>query len=609
MNVLQSLVLPNLDVCNEEALYLRPDPHAWCELAAQRVRFAPGGSVSTDTFHNGLTVAAWKRLAPVAALVLALEGEGEFILTVGLHRHGRASVWLAEHAVTLVPGQRVHLPLRAWERIDDGLLFFRLRAVEAGTLTGAAWLTPDAPAREVHLGIVVTHFNRQAQVLPAIERVRRFIEARADLRERVTLTVVDNSSNLPPVGGGPVTLLPNRNLGGTGGFVRGLIALLDGGHATHALFMDDDASCETEAIARTVALLQFAREPRQAVAGALLREMAPWHLIEKGARFDHQVRQLHTGLDLRHVGDLLEAERDTAPPDYGAWWFFAFPLAGLRRLPFPFFVRGDDIEFGLANRFPIATLNGIACLGDDFGWKHSPLTAYLDARYHLVLALAGERAVGSRIFFVASRLFLKPLTSYHWSSARAATLAVRHVTQGPRFFAENVDLQQVRAEIGGWQPSEKLQPLGPLPADLRGARRSRESRGRRLLRLVTLQGFLLPKVLIRDRTTLQDKGFHGSARAVFRYRRALVRHEPSGTGYVVEYDRRRFFAELRGFASAWSALLRRLPELRADYRRGMAELGSLAFWRGVYGAPAALREDGPPASPPQRAASTSPTAR
>ena len=134
---------------------------------------------------------------------------------------------------------------------------------------------------------------------------------------------------------------------------------------------------------------------------------------------------------MRAVADLLFAERETARPDYGAWWFFAFPLAAVRRFPFPFFVRGDDVSFGLDNRFDIVTLNGIACFGEDFGAKHGPLTAYLDARYHLVQALLAPRGTASRVFWIGSRLFIKPLTSYLYSSARAVTLALRHTLAGP----------------------------------------------------------------------------------------------------------------------------------------------------------------------------------
>jgi galactofuranosylgalactofuranosylrhamnosyl-N-acetylglucosaminyl-diphospho-decaprenol beta-1,5/1,6-galactofuranosyltransferase len=603
MTVLQSLVLPNLDVPSSDDMSVRIDNRrAWVRLAEHRVEFAHHGQLAADTFYNGFSVGAWRRVCDIDALTLALRGQGRFVLRLGLHRKRQAAVWLAEHEIVLREGQTHALPVAAWPALRDGLLFWTVRALEPGHIDGADWLAPEAPAREVNLAIVITHFNRQAQVRPAIARIRRALAAREDLREHVSLTVVDNSRNLGLASHDGVQVIESRNLGGTGGFVRGLLAAIDAGRATHVLFMDDDASCETEAIARTWALLSHARDARQAVCGALLREAAPWHLLEKGARFEREVKPLHQGLDLRRTEDLLAADGDgTVSPDYGAWWFFAFPLHEVKAFPFPFFVRGDDIQFGLANRFRIATLNGVACLGEDFGVKHSPLTAYLDARYHLVLALVVDNGRPLRqLRWVAGRLFVKSLCAYQYSSARAVTLALRHVLEGPEFFRTQIDLQAVRSEIASWQPDEKLRPIDrDALGTLRPDRKRREGAARRLARLLTLQGFLLPNALIKNRTIVQDKNFHGRASAAFRYRRVLYEHPAGDTGFVAHFDRARFFGELRAFIGVAGHMLWRLEALRAAFRDAAQRFGQRAFWEDVHGVPAA-------AAPPAAGARSTP---
>ncbi len=617
MTTLQRLVFANLDVRVAEDMVLRLNDRAWADLRGGAVHFSDGGILSSDTFYNGFTVSTWKRRCAIGQLRLALAGAGEFLLTLGLHRLEQASVWLAEHRISLTPDAPLDLDLSDWPQLVDGMLFYRLRALGPATIAGGAFHTPDAPRHDVGLGLVITHFNRQAQVLPAIDRIRRELLDDLVLGGRLSLTVVDNSVNLALAPHPRIRHIPNRNLGGTGGFVRGLLSLIDDpgddgcARRTHALFMDDDASCETESIARTLALLLHAAEPTLAVAGALLREVAPWELLEKGACFDGRVRALHGGLDMRVVTHLLAAERMPERPDYGAWWFFAFPLAEVRQFPFPFFVRGDDIFFGLANRFDIVTMNGIACLGEDFSSKHGPLTAYLDARYHLVHALLFGDDSASRVFWVGTRLFVKALSGYLYTSARAVTLALRHVLEGPRFFSRNLDLQAVRAEIASWTPAEKLLPVDRSTLELRPARRPQESFGRRLARAVTLQGFLLPDALIRDRTTVQAKSFHGRASGVFRYRRIFYEHAATSTGFVAEFDRRRFFAELKSFLTAWSTFFRRLPALRAEYAAGVHQLTSIAYWREVYpetraAAPAApSRADADVLDPPRHELPTS----
>lgn len=161
----------------------------------------------------------------------------------------------------------------------------------------------------------------------------------------------------------------NQNLGGTGGFARGMLSLIDGGTHIHALFMDDDASCETESIARALALLFHGRMPRLAVTGSLISESRPWQLLENGARFDGYVQPIGIGRNLHQVLALLDCGRGDPRPNYGAWWFFAFGRADVQRGPFPFFVRGDDIFFGLHNDFEVITTLGIACQGEDFHVK------------------------------------------------------------------------------------------------------------------------------------------------------------------------------------------------------------------------------------------------
>jgi len=211
--------------------------------------------------------------------------------------------------------------------------------------------------------------------------------------------------------------------------------------------------------------------------GRLLRELESWRLLEKGARFPGKVEPLSAGLDMRNSAICSPPSATRAHPDYGAWWFFAFPIAAVRRFPLPFFVRGDDVSFGLDNGFDIVTLNGIACFGEEFSAKHGPLTAYLDTRYHVVLALLARRGTAARVFWVGSRLFVKPLTSYLSSIARAVTLALRHTLEGPEFFREHLEMAAVRSEIAAWPGNEKMSPsTGRRPSPPRaraGAPRAR----------------------------------------------------------------------------------------------------------------------------------------
>jgi hypothetical protein len=144
----------------------------------------------------------------------------------------------------------------------------------------------------------------------------------------------------------------------------------------------------------------------------------------------------------------------------------------------------------------------------------------------------------------------------------------------------------VRTEIGAWQPAEKLQPIDRTGLKLKPARHRREPGLRRAWRGLTLQGFLLPRAFLRKRVLVQEKSFYGRASESFRFQRVLYEHVPSDTGYVAEYDRPRFFRELRDFAAAMREFVRRLPQLEREYADEFPRLASKKFWREVYGLPA-----------------------
>lgn len=593
---LQHLVMANLAHGAPDAMYVR------CATRQARVRYNPaqldftaGGRVSFDTFFNSFTLDVWRKHTRLDDLQLRLAGEGGFILRFGLHRSGHGERWLAEQSLNLQAGQACTVAVPLWPTLESGMLYFSLEAVGDGCLTGGQWVTTTPPRQKVKLGIVITHFNRKHYVLPAIQRVNSLLLADPAYHDRLALVVVDNSRTITPAEAPGVTLIPNPNLGGSGGFTRGLLYLKDAGNFTHCLFMDDDAACEVESIRRADALLQYSITPRFAVAGSLLRALEPYRLFEKGACFATQVEGLKSGLDMRQVADLLDAEREDKTPDYGGWWFFAFAIDAVQHYPFPFFVRGDDILFGCSNRFAIATLNGIGCWGDDFSSKCSPLTRYLDTRYYIVMALLHPHRTSLAMGWMISRFFLSALFSYNYASARAARLALHHASLGPDFWRVPIAMQAVLAEIAGFAAAEKMRPIDRAslavhyPPSYHAAvagqpttALAREKPWRLCLRLLTLNGMLLPSAFLKAGLVFQHKGFRGYLREIFAYKAVLYQDAASGLGYVAHHDKARFFKELLAFAAAMLTFTRNIPRLRRAYQSQQASMTSESFWRTVF---------------------------
>lgn len=579
MIFLQQFCWPNVNLVPEVDLYGRVNEHAHISLRGEGVSFKPDGWLLLDTFFNSFSLGPWKKNCDIHDLLLVLNGSGKFVIQVGLHRLGHSHKFLYEKEIDLTSSEECSIPMTMWDTLEEGILYCKLIALSEGKITGGGFATKTLPKQNVKLGIVITHFNRKRYVLPAIERITNELLVDQDYKDKISLVVVDNSKNIVPEEAGHATVIPNLNLGGSGGFTRGLLHLKDNDY-THCLFMDDDASCEIESIRRAYQLLAYAKNEKMAVAGSLLREIEPFRLFEKGGVFNKGGYPLKSGLDMRTSHDLLAAERTDIVPNYGAWWFFGFNINQIHSWAFPFFVRGDDILFSLMNNFNVMTINGIGCWGEDFSLKDGVLPRYLDSRQILLQLIRVESSSAFCISFM-NKLFFSALFSYNYASARSVSTAMEDVMKGPNFWTENMDMSKIRPIINAFEPSEKMQPvdIASLKPEVVHVD---EGKWGRLLRIITLNGFLVPSFLLKDRLVLQHKGFRGWFRGLYRSKQVLYYYEPSNLGYIAEYNRKAFFTELFRFSKLSVRFLFNYKKLKKEYQEALPYLTSEAFWREVY---------------------------
>lgn len=581
MHKLQELVFPKDEIKAPEDMYFRRvgEMSEACPVN-HGVKIPIGATISFDTFFNGFSVKPWKDNCRLESLSLAIGGKGNVTLRIGLHSPKADQIWLDEQNLVLSE-KPTEISLPFWSTVTDGILFFSVTANTDVEMSEGYYFTRDTPTSEVKLGIVITHFNRKHYVLPAMKRISNELLADPDLSGRVDLIVVDNSQNIEPSEAARATVIPSKNLGGSGGFTRGLLHLKDNGFS-HCLFMDDDASCEMEAIRRTFQILQFAKVPNLAVAGSMMREDKPYLLHEKGADYrGTRVINLKNGLDMRDVSDLLNAELPEKVA-YGGWWHFAFKISDVKQYSFPFFVRGDDMLFGMTNSFSIVTMNGIGGWADDFGLKEGPFTRYLSLRAALVCTMIASETSAISMAKTHLKCVLGSALSYNYGGARAYTQAVRDVMKGPSFWVDNIDTSSLRKQIATLAPDEQMKPLS-IPQDAEVGSMDK-TKAHKVFRILTLNGFLIPSVALKNRTAVEPKSFHASFQRIFRYKQvAFV--APDKTGYIVKHDKGQFFSALIDCVFVAASFIARASKLRKQYRAELDTVASEKFWRDIYSRP------------------------
>ncbi|GEM_PF-6042476 len=152
----------------------------------------------------------------------------------------------------------------------------------------------------------------------------------------------------------PLTIYYQNNLGGAGGFTRGLMEAMDQGKEW-ILFMDDDATPDPLSFKLLNDYILGNPSGLYALHGAMFSEEQPDVIYEAGATlkqpdgrsFDIVKRLANYAPTKPIVEDPKLAENMDI--DYGAWWFFCFPREVPEQLglPLPLFIRGDDREYGL----------------------------------------------------------------------------------------------------------------------------------------------------------------------------------------------------------------------------------------------------------------------
>ena len=459
-------------------------------------------------------------------------------------------------------------------------------AMPSTEIYGGGWLTDDEVTQNVNLGIVITTFKRETAVKAAVSRLVRDITSHPLYHDMIDIAVVDNGSTLKDEDLPGAQLIPNRNLGGTGGFTRGLIHFQESGNHTHCLFMDDDASCEAGAIFRSMSFQRHVTDHKVSLSGAMLFENIKFMQWENGAWFNGGCHSIKRDFDLRDPVKVYENEEEVDKPIYGAWWFFFFPLDVAKNYSLPFFVRGDDIDFSYANDFRVVSLNGVSCWQQDFKTKESAMTAYLFLRSHVVhhLTVPTLKCSYKIIMKILLGHFWQYNNSYYYGTAACVNLAMRHVMEGPEFWENNIVPTEVLKKIKELSSCEKPVPYTDDELKSLGLEQVEKKFMTKhfpyFIRRKSLYGHLMPQSMIRKtEKAMLPKWMTPYKEFTYMRSQITVVDELNRTITVLKRSPKAYFKNLFVFILLAIKLRFMLSSLRKKYLMAEPEQRSREFWK------------------------------
>jgi len=577
---LQNFILTQPDICTEEELFFRRHGNIALDTKAGRLRIDAQSSVLFDTYFNMFSAGKWLKNCHIKNLRLIVEATGDFEVSL-IHSKPGVS-W---HVHSQISDGRGIIEFDLSHIDATGMLALKIAAFRRSVFHGARFVADIEPDQVLpKLAVSMTTFKREEAASKTIRRLMDF-RSQFPFSENLILQVVDNGNSLNVESAEGLRYFGNKNLGGAGGFSRGLLEAEKAGF-THVLFTDDDADFPTESLVRTYAFLALAKDPRTAMIGAMINTAQKWTLWENGAFFDHRCLPQFHGMDLRDVDEVrrLEQESLAMPAErlYGGWWYFAFPVAYAKHKPFPFFVRGDDVSFSLANDFHQVTLAGVVSFQDGFTQKESPLTWYLDFRSHMVhhLTVPSMESSAEKLIEMFDWFIERSLLNFHYERAETVLLAMQHVMEGPEFFANNADTAEIRTNIKAMVSQEVLRPM------------KRPSRKREpWLRRYKYGRFIARRLRNGQRIPFFEKlGGEGVVDIVNRHHegpiwgnsRLTYYDAKDGIGYSVQFDRVRE-KEVRQKVSQMREIFReRYSQILASYQDAYPMMTSEEFWRQLF---------------------------
>jgi hypothetical protein len=144
-----------------------------------------------------------------------------------------------------------------------------------------------------------------------------------------------------------------------------------------------------------------------------------------------------------------------------------------------------------------------------------------------------------------------------------------------------MDASNAREKIAKLGNAEKLSSLDRSKYSV-VYRSSAEGWVRKMVRVVTLNGVLLPSFFFKKKTVFQHKSFRASFREVFAFQRVYYEYEPLSLGYIAEFKRAKAINLIFKAICSSINLLVKHDLICKMYLDASESMTSESFWRAVF---------------------------
>jgi galactofuranosylgalactofuranosylrhamnosyl-N-acetylglucosaminyl-diphospho-decaprenol beta-1,5/1,6-galactofuranosyltransferase len=359
-----------------------------------------GAHANLNTYFGRFAASYWQRWTTVREVTVSAQLDVEQRARIQLLASDIAGHRRIVDSVDVTHSGVVSMTAPLDKFVDGGALWLEFTAAGGSVdITDLKW-TVAAPERVRPVAIAICTFNRAddcAKTVAALASDETVLEAidAVYVVDQGTDLVADRElyQKTAVTMGDKLRYLQQPNLGGAGGFSRGLFEVSSVNEHADVILMDDDILCEPETVLRLNAFANLTVEPT--LVGAQMLFLLNPDYLNVGAEYV-DLPKLNHGLKvpkaLRNVSMLNKRQERRVDAGYNAWWTCLIPAEVVARigLPIPVFFQWDDVEYGIRAReagFVTVTLPNAAVWHADFYWKDfDDWARYFSTRNSLIVA-------------------------------------------------------------------------------------------------------------------------------------------------------------------------------------------------------------------------------
>ncbi len=537
-----------------------------------------GESLSFDTYFNSFSYPKYRDYTKADAVEFEVEFCGEVVASWcvfdGEERILCKKRGKSERKTSLIFSANFKdLP-------QNGILYLKIEAKKESEILGGSYCA-KCEFEPIKCSVVICTYRRESFVLKNIERFQK-----GKFTWISHVYVIDNGNTLETQTDSFIQVIPNKNVGGSGGFTRGLLEAEQEG-ATHVILMDDDIVFHPETMEQMTMFLSILKKEWKEswFSAAMITLDQPEKQYEMGAIWDGKKSiGKKQGVDLRKRENLL-TNMENQEIQYGGWWTMLLPLSILKKVgfPLPFFIKFDDVEYGMRKPLgtEIITMNGIAVYHEAFDRKVNFALDYYNLRNELIVNVLYKNLslIGAlkRVWYeVCKEIFL-----YRYDCCLLVFQAVKDFLRGVDFFLET-DGEKENQKLINLVP--KLIPLEEIPEWEESLRCDKHKRSYKvtLPMILTMGGQILPSVFLKKEKYGVPLS-KASAVDLFGRKWAIQYQLGKEVGILTKHSTKKFIKYGLGAIGLSFQLIKKYGKVKIEFQERKEEISSMIFWKKYLG--------------------------